>query len=196
MIHHLNQIPWGITLDDFMKAVRLDGIEVRVQPLDRPFARNRDMMLVEWSGMRMYDITVSGKFYFDKEFDTFHYSLARDLEIKHQIWVQEISNDPSLTYEEKKHHMEALIQSELYQQEEAVIHRRKANVQYIRFEEYRLTLGIFFFDEFHHSMWKELLTSQFGESEQKDEHNLWNIETRIELAPTMLTWVPGYDTFT
>jgi len=67
----------------------------------------------------------------------------------------------------------------------------KESREIIIFEDYRLTLGLYFFDKDDLSSMETMLKSFYGEPEIIDGHSIWrNYGIRMELAPCILTFVP------
>jgi len=182
---------WGRNLNDVIEFLKNNKSEnIKISKLDKAFSKYRDMKLLE------YDDNIGGvklniKYYFDKEFDTFHYSREHDLQILHEVLINKIKNNKEFSAEEITQSYKELINRNDFKCEEIEISQVKESREIIIFEDYRLTLGLYFFDKDDLSSMETMLKSFYGEPEIIDGHSIWrNYGIRMELAPCILTFVP------
>lgn len=181
---------WGAALDEAIEILENQKVDnIKVSKFEKSFSKNRDMKLLEYSDkLDGFDIDI--KYYLDKEFDTFYYSLEKDLESYHKIILDKLNNSDELTEEEIKKNKDIINSNEFqYQKEQIAI--AKSNREIISFDDYSVTLGLYFFNKDDRNEIQKILIQEYGEYQIIDGHSVWrNNGHRLELAPAMLTFVP------
>ncbi|WP_291580216.1 hypothetical protein [Clostridium sp. UBA6640] len=182
---------WGGTLNNVVESLQNNRTEnIKISKFDKAFSKNRDMKLVEYDD-ELGSFKLNIKYYFDKEFDTFYYSREHDLQKLHKSLIDKIRDNTELSDEEITQKYEELINKDDFKSEEIEISKAKENRQIIKFGDYRLTLGLYFFCKEDRNSIETILKSFYGESEIIDGHSVWkNCGIRMELAPNILTYVP------
>lgn len=193
LINDLKMLNSMMEMNTHITKLESKGTEYNAEKFTKKFAEGRDMMLLEVDGLVCDGITMNAKYYCDKEFDSYHYSIEKDMKIMHEYYINKIKSDESINEDEKLNKISEIIKSEKYIADQERISNKLKYRKTVSFEEYTMVGGLYFFDDSDRAKIKEILANQYGESIKFDGHDLWSTySNRIELGPTIFTYIAEF----